>query len=87
MIEKEGEVQKTNHFRSFVSERRSQENSEERFAKLFFSRKEVGGSENKKYKEKQKRQTTKKDERNDKSKNTQIPNKGISSKTIGERRN
>ena len=37
MNEKEGEAGKNNHFRSFVFEQRRQENSEERFAKLFFS--------------------------------------------------
>ena len=36
MIEKEGEAEKTNHYRSFVFEQRRQENREERFAKLFF---------------------------------------------------
>ena len=35
MIEKEEEVEKTNHFRSFVFEQRRQKNSEERFAKPF----------------------------------------------------
>ena len=53
------EVEKTNHFRSFVFEQRRQGNSEERFAKLSFSRKGVRGSENKKLKRKQMRQTTK----------------------------
>ena len=36
MNEKEGEAEKTNHFRSFVFEQRRQENREERFAKKNF---------------------------------------------------
>ena len=43
---KKGRGRKTNHFRAFVFEQRRQENREERFAKLVFSRKGVRGSEN-----------------------------------------
>ena len=58
MNEKEGEVGKTNHFRSFVSERRSQENSEERFAKQIFTKGSERQRKQKTITRKPKRQTT-----------------------------
>ena len=58
MIQKEGEVGKTNHFRSFVSERRSQEHSEERFAKKKFTKRNER-QRKQKITRKPKRQTTK----------------------------
>ena len=82
MIEKEGEAEKTNHFRSFVFEQRRQENSEERFADIF-SRKGVRGSENKKSNKKTK-ETNKNDERNDKSK--KHPSEGNEFKNIWKKK-
>ena len=70
-MKKRERQKKNNHFRSFVFEQRRQENREERFAKLFFSRKGLRGSENKKQKETTET-NNQKDKRNDKSKNTQI---------------
>ena len=83
MNEKEGEVEKNNRFRSFVFEQRRQENREERFAKLFFFKK---GSE------RQRKQETKRNNRDKQPKGwkkrqvKKHPNKGIISKTIGERK-
>ena len=53
MIEKEGEVQKTNHFRSFVFEQRRQKTVKRDFAKHFFEK----GSE------RQRKQETKRNKR------------------------
>ena len=70
MIVKEGEAEKTNHFRSFVFEQRRQENSEEQFAKPFFFE-WVRGSENRKEKENNRDKQQKRIKETTNQKNTQ----------------